>query len=178
MKKFLVVVLCLVLAVGVIFVAGGLMLDKSYDLNRSIIIDASPRDVHAFAGDLEKWDQWMPWWEEDQSIEVTRGKKTEGVGASQTWTSEQGNGEITITASDRKTGIDYDMAFISGEKRMPSKGAIRYEEVGKKTRVTWSMKGEMNIPIMGGWLAATMDMSMGKQFDRGLANLKAKVEAE
>ena len=137
-----------------------------------------PKNVHEFVGDLKKWDRWMPWKEEDPSIAVTLGKKTSGAGASQTWTSDSGDGEITLLSSDRDTGIKFDMVWIQEDERMPATAGITYEEAGKKTRVTWSMKGDMTIPILGGWLALTMDSQIGRSFDRGLANLKKVVEGD
>lgn len=178
MKKFLIIVFCLLAVLVIGFLVTGMMLDKNYELSRSIIIDGSPSDVHKYVGDLSKWDEWTPWKAHDDTLVVTLGKKTTGVGAKQTWTSKGGNGELTFTKWDRKTGIEYDMAFFSGEERLPSTGTISYEEIGKKTRVTWSMKGEMNMPIIGGWYAMTMDPVVGPYFDEGLEKLRQKVEAK
>ena len=63
-------------------------------------MQATPAQVHAFVGDLEKWDEWTPWIEDDPSIVTTFGEKTVGVGAHQSWTSESGDGELTLTQSD------------------------------------------------------------------------------
>jgi len=178
MKKFLLIIFSLVAVLAIGFVVTGMMLDKNYELSRSIIIDGSPSDVHKYVGDLAMWDEWTPWKDHDDSIVVTLGNKTTGVGAMQTWTSKDGKGELTFTKSDRKTGIEYDMAFFAGEERMPSTGAITYEEVGKKTRVTWSMKGEMNVPIIGGWYAMSMETMVGPYFDEGLEKLRKKVEGQ
>ena len=87
-------------------------------------------------------------------------------------------GHGLITCRDKKTGVEYDMMFFAGEDQLPSKGAVTYEPIGSKTRVTWTMKGEMNIPIMGGWYALTMEPVVGPYFDEGLAKLKKKVEAD
>ena len=178
MKKFLIVIACLVAFLVLVIVGGGMMLPKDYELSRSIMIDAKPKAVHEYVGNLKKWEEWTPWKAHDESIVVTHGKKSTGAGASQTWTSKDGNGELTFTKSDKDTGVAYDMAFVAGEDRLPSQGSVTYEEAGKKTRVTWSMKGEMNIPIAGGWWAMTMDAWVGPMFDEGLANLKKKVEGK
>jgi len=178
MKKFLIIIACLLLVLVVAVVVGGLILDKNYELSRSTIIDAKPADIHKFVGDLEKWGDWTPWKDHDETIVVTLEKQTTGVGAKQTWTSKDGKGELIFTKSDKKTGVEYDMKFFAGEDQLPSKGALTYEAIGDKTRVTWSMKGEMNIAIMGGWYALTMEPVVGPYFDEGLAKLKKMVEAD
>ncbi len=179
MKKFLVIFLCLVLALGTIFFVGGMVLDKEYEVSKSIIIDAKTRAIHPYVNDLAKWPEWQPWKDHDPSIVVSLGKKTEGVGAAQTWTGDQGDGEVTITKSDRKTGIEYDFAWIQGGTRMPALAGMNYEEIGSsKTRVTWWMKGEMTMPIVGGWFALMADTNIGRAFDTGLAKLKTTVEAK
>jgi hypothetical protein len=176
MKKLLLVILCLLLVLIIGVVVGGLMLDKNYELSRSIVIDASPKEIHKFVGDLKMWDQWTPWKDHDDSLEVKLEKQTSGVGARQTWSSKDGDGELIFTKWDKSTGVEYDMAFIAEGEKLPSTGAITYEEIGKKTKVTWSMKGEIPLPVMGGWYALTMEPVVGPYFDEGLAKLKDRIE--
>jgi len=173
LKGFLFTVLALV----VVFVAVGYFLSKDYDLERSIVIHATPAQIHVYVGDLEQWDNWMPWKEADPSIKVTLGEKTKGVGAHQSWTGKDGSGELTFTASDPEKGIEYDMAFImDDDTRATSHCVTRYEKVDGGTKVTWAMKGTMPGAVIGGWFAMLMDSMAGKDFDKGLAKLKALAE--
>ncbi len=173
LKGFLFTVLALV----VVFVAVGYFLPKDYDMERSIVIDATPERIHAYVGDLEQWDKWMPWKEADPSIEVKLGEKTKGVGAHQSWTGKDGKGELTFTASDPDKGIEYDMAFIMDEDtRAESHCVTSYEKVEGGTKVTWAMKGTMPGAVLGGWFAMLMDSMAGKDFDKGLSKLKALAE--
>ena len=120
----------------------------------------------------------MPWKEQDPTIEITYGKKTTGVGASQTWTSEQeaGEGEIVFTSSESKRGVEYDMSFDQG--KYTSKGTILYEEMGKSTRVTWSMSGDMSTPVVGGYMVLLFSPMMGDAFHKGLSTLKSQIETK
>jgi hypothetical protein len=168
MKKFLVVVLVLLLVAGVV----GFFLPKGYSVEESININAKPSKIHDWVGDLKQWDAWTPWKDMDPSVQVTFGAETKGVGASQTWTGKDGTGMLTFTASDDKHGVEYDMKFDT----MPAKGGLRYDAKGDTTTVTWWLKGDMEMPVIGGYFALLMPRMVGPDFQKGLAKLKREVE--
>ncbi|MHC4955084.1 MAG: SRPBCC family protein [Planctomycetota bacterium] len=176
MRIVLIVLLVLVLLFAAVFVIGGMMLDKNYSLERSMVIDAPPQAIHALVGDLARWEEWTPWKDADESVKVTLGEKTTGVGASQTWTSKDGDGELTFTKWDPMTGVEYDMAFISEGSKLPSKGSVTYEVIEGGTRVTWAMEGTMDMAVVGGYFATMMDPAVGPMFETGLQNLRDKCE--
>lgn len=165
----------------VVLVLAGLLMPSRYAIARKVVIRAEPKAVHAFVGHLDKWPEWMPWEQQDPSIITNRSDQTTGVGASQSWTSAKaGDGEVEFTACDEDTGIAYDMTFIMKDKRAPAKASIRYETVGEGTEVTWSMAGDlasMMPPVLRGLMRPVMSAMIGKNFTRGLASLKEKVEA-
>lgn len=174
MKKILLVVLALVLA----FVLIGLFLPKHVSRTRTITINADRARIHALVANLEKWPDWTPWQEADPTVKTTLGALHTGVGASQTWTGKDGEGELTFTQCDPSTGIAYDMSFINGTKKMPMKSAMLYRANGAATDVTWNFEGDMDIPVFGGWLVLFMGGSMDDMFDKGLQKLKAQAEAK
>ncbi|MHC4959275.1 MAG: SRPBCC family protein [Planctomycetota bacterium] len=155
-----------------LFVVVGLVLSGNYTVESSILINAEPGKIHALVGDLKRWDEWAPWKEQDPSVQVTLGEKSKGVGASQTWTSDDGNGSLTFTAVDDDKGIVYDMTF----EAWTSEGSIAYEEIGDATRVTWSMKGNVDTPVIGGYFAMLMPGMIRASFEQGLEKLKSVVE--
>lgn len=168
-------VLLLTIALLIIaFVAVGMfVLDGKYELSRETTIKAPPEAVHKQVGDLKEWPNWLPFTKQDPSVKVTIEKPT-GVGANQHWTSNNGNGKLTFTASDEQKGIEYDMLF---DEKWASKGTISYAKAGDDTKVTWKMTGK-NDDFLGKWMAAAMPTMVGPQFDQGLADLKAKVEGK
>lgn len=168
MKKFLLVVLLLIVVAAVI----GFFLPHDYSVEESININAKPSDIHDLVGDLKQWDAWTPWKEMDPTVQVTFGAETKGVGASQIWSGEKGSGSLTFTASDDKRGLEYDMKFDGA----PAKGGLRYEPKGDATTVTWWLKGSMDMPILGGYLALLMPRMVGPEFQKGLGKLKREVE--
>lgn len=164
-----------VLIILILIVVVGLFLPTSYTVERSVVVDAGPEKVHEYVGDLNKWEEWAPWKEEDPTIVITRGEKTKGVGASQSWVGESGDGALTITKDSPQEGIEYDLVFEGGLYECQS--SMMYEELEDgDTKVTWKMNGDMNSPIIGGYFALMMDSMVGEMFDRGLNNLKRAVE--
>ena len=180
MKKVLTRVLAVsLLFAGVAAVAGWLM-PTTYKIERVVTIDAAPAAIHAHVHDLERWPAWAPWEEEDPSIVTTYGAQTVGVGASQTWTSDQGDGELTLTRSGPASGIAYDMAFIMDGARAPSICAMTYAPAGGSTTVTWTMEGDVHdfMPrVLAGLMTPLMDAQISSMFDKGLQNLKGQVES-
>ena len=163
------------LALLVLGVIVGMLLPTTYSLSRSLIIKAKPESIHFYVGDLSKWDMWAPWKDEDPSIVTTLGEHTSGVGASQTWLGKDGDGSLTFTKSSPTKGIEYDLFFEGGAYQCWA--AMHYDTVGENaTKVTWIMKGKMDMPVIGGYVAMMMDSMVGNMFDRGLSKLKHQVE--
>ena len=176
MKTFLTALILLVVLVVVV----GLATPKDYGVTTSTVIQAPPEKVHVYVGDLKRWPEWAPWHDEDPTIVTTFGPKTTGVGASQSWTSQSGDGELTIIRSSPQTGIAYDMAFLADGERYPASVTLTYANKGGATEVTWMMEGTwegMMPPVMDGWMKLMTPWILGGSFERGLAKLKAAVEA-
>jgi hypothetical protein len=176
-KKLLIGLLALV----VILAAIGLIAPKDYQVERSVTIQAPAAEVHAWVGELTKWPEWVPWEEDDPTLETTYGEQTTGVGAHQTWTGKDGDGELTFTKCDPEQGIAYEMAFIMEDKRVPATSAMTYRSAeGGGTEVIWTMEGSWKgavPPVMDGWMKILSPWMLGSAFDRGLTKLKGRVEA-
>lgn len=167
------ILMALILLVTVLAVVG-LFLPTRYTVSRSIAIAADRERIHEHVGDLEKWDTWTPWREADPSLVIALGGQTRGVGASQSWSGRDSTGVLTLTMSSPQQGIEYDLFFDGGD--FQSVATIRYESLGDGTTVTWTMDGRMDAPLIGGYLAAAMDVWAGPMLARGLEKLKAVAE--
>lgn len=153
----------------------GLFLPQDYQVNRSIEINASSADIHQFTNDLKQWSTWSPWLELEPSINVTLGKITSGVGANQQWSDSSGGGRLEFIASAPSSGIIYNLWF--GGAQLPSVSHLNYITLGdNKTRVEWKIEGEIQIPIIGFYIAQMMDSMIGSAFELGLINLKREAE--
>ena len=167
----------IIVVIIIVVVVVGLFLPTSYTVERSIVIDAPPNQIHKYVGNLENWGTWEPWREEDPTIVVTRGEKTKGVGASQSWVGDSGDGALTFTKDSPTEGIEYDLVFDGGT--YVCRGAMIYDPLEDgETKVTWTMTGDMGTPVIGGYFALMMDSMVGQTFDKGLSNLKSAVEEQ
>jgi hypothetical protein len=165
-----------VVVLGVGFVGVGMLLPSGFTVERSTTIAASPEQIYAYVGHLDRWEEWTVWnttMDPGMKREVAR---AEGVGASMSWNGPKvGQGVLTLTAADPATGIAYDLAFDDGA--FGSKGAVAFAADGAGTKVTWSDHGELSGPLMR-YFGLMADGMMGPDFASNLANLKAKAEAD
>ncbi|NRA69886.1 MAG: SRPBCC family protein [Gammaproteobacteria bacterium] len=153
----------------------GLFLPQDYQVNRSIEINASSDSIHQLTNDLKQWPVWNPWLELEPSIKVTLGETTKGVGANQYWSDNSGGGRLEFIASAPRTGIIYNLWF--NDAKLPSVSHLNYIAIGNnKTRVEWKIEGEIQIPIVGFYIAQMMDSNIGSAFELGLTNLKREAE--
>ena len=183
MKKLLLVLLGLILVV----IVAGFVLSPEIKLDKSVVINAPMAKVHEYVGDLKNWPSWAPWTDPelggDASIVTKYGPTTTGVGAHQSWTGKDGDGDLTFTKCDPETGIAYDMVFINGEERMPAHGTLTYKKVDGGVEVTWGMDSKMDkscafgLVRYGSIMGAVMKPMIGGMFEKGLAKLKKTVEA-
>lgn len=173
MRKFLSFIILLLLILGII----GYLLPTNFTVSRTETISSTAAHIHEYVGDLNKWQTWTAWKGEDPEIVITIGERTTGIGASQSWIDKHGGGSLTFTSWSPEKGIEYDLFFQGGKYK--SKSAIKYDTSSQtRTRVHWTLEGDMSMPIIGGYFALFMNYSIGKMFQDGLNQLKTIVEQD
>lgn len=147
-----------------------------FELSRSTRIDADPARVHALVDDFHQWQQWSPW--EDLDPEQTRSYSgpDRGVGAHYEWSGNRkaGAGSMEITDSD-PSRVVIDLRFTRPFK---AENLTRFdlEPAGSATDVTWSLTGDRN-PVMHLMGRLYFDNAVGRDFEKGLAQLRAAAES-
>lgn len=162
---------------GVLFIGAvlvGLFLPKGFTIERQVTVEASKERVYDLIGDLEDWPTWGPWQDADASLEITMGEKSSGVGASQRWVGMDGNGRLVFTAADPQRGVEFDLLF--NDDAFVNTSSIVYEQSSEGLVVTWTMSGEVSVPVLGGYLAKMMPGMVAPMFENGLEKLKAAAE--
>ena len=147
----------------------------SFEHVRSTRIAAPPSTVHALVADLHAWTKWSPWEGLDADLKRIYGGAEKGVGARYEWAGKKsgvGSMRITGVTDDR---IDLDLDFLKPFKAN-NRVVFRFEPDGNATRVTWTMSGKRNVvlAVMG---KLFFDGMIGRDFEKGLARLKAAAEA-
>jgi hypothetical protein len=163
-----------VVAATVLAAIVGLFLPSTFEVEKSLVIRATPEQIHTFTGDLTRWPEWVAWLRDDPDLEVTYGDLTAGVGASQTWTSESSDGHLTFTRCDPDWGVSYELVF--SKNTYTSVRSIMYRAVPDGTEVVWHMSGDNGSNLMARYFVGLMPSLLGPQFEEGLARLKLLVE--
>ncbi len=145
----------------------------SFEHARTITIAAPPAAVHALVDDLRSWTKWSPWEGLDADLKRTYGGAQKGVGARYAWVGKKsGEGAMLITgATPQRIDIDFLKPFKANNKAV-----FRFDAEGSSTRVTWTMSGTRNV-LLARMGKLFFDERIGKDFDKGLAKLKAFAEA-
>ncbi len=163
-----------------IFAAVVAMQPNDYKIQRSATMNAPVDKVFAQYNDFHNWNAWSPWAKKDPKAENAFEGEPAGKGAIFKWNgnSDVGQGMMTILESKPNELVKIKLDF---QKPMESTCItdFTFKPEGEKTSVTWAMSGQSNFIgkaiclCMGG-----MDKMVGKDFETGLNNVKAVVEAK
>lgn len=170
-----------VVAALVVIIGLGFVLPDKAHVERSILVEASPEKVFALVSDFSQWSRWSPWadLDPDTVYEITGA----GVGQRMTWKSADpnvGNGEQTVTAAEPPTRLVTHLEFGDMGK---ADATFTLTPEGGATRVTWALDCNMRkgAPVwmqpMSTYMGFFMDGMVGKDYEKGLAALKAAAEA-
>ncbi len=170
-------IIFLIVGFTVVFYGGAYLLPPEARVERSIEIAAPPEKVFAIAGDLRRVPEWSPWVATDPATAFSFEGPEQGVGQVIRWSSNNplvGNGAEKVTeftANERLvTEADY------GEFGT-STSTITLAPSGGGTRVTRSFTSALP-GVVDRWAGLLIDGSVGAEYEKGLANLKALAESE
>ncbi len=151
---------------------------NDFQVSRSLKMKASASRAFEQVNDLHLMNTWNPWVKLDPQIKQTYGGAASGVGATYSWdgNSNVGAGRQTIVESR-----PHELVRIKLEFFRPFAGVnetqFLFVPEGDQTVVTWSMAGKLNFITKAMGLFMSMDKMCGGMFEKGLADMKAIVEA-
>jgi hypothetical protein len=149
---------------------------SSYEVVRTATIEADPARVHALVNDFHEWQKWSPWEDLDPDMERTYSGPESGVGAHYAWRGNRkaGEGSMVIT-NETPLEVDVKLEFL---KPFSASNQVQFvlTPADGGTKVEWRMNGEQKgfWGLMGRFM--NMDKLVGKDFEMGLAQLKAEAE--
>ena len=148
-----------------------------FRVTRSASIKAPPDKVFGFINDFKRWDGWSPWEKKDPAMKRSFGATTSGKGATYAWEGNKdvGQGSMEITQSTPSSAIKLKLDFL---KPFEAHNVVDFtlEPKGDTTQVTWTMAGPTPYFAKIFHVFMDMDSMVGKDFETGLANLKAVAE--
>lgn len=149
---------------------------STFEVSRSTSIAADQASVHGRINDFHEWTAWSPWEDVDPNLQRIYTGPDEGVGAHYAWQGNRqaGQGSMEIVSSTPEQ-IGVKLSFLKPWKAT-NDVTFTLVPTGSGTEVTWRMTGEHR--GMGKVFAKvfSMDKLVGKDFEKGLARLKAVSE--
>jgi len=149
----------------------------TFRVQRSASIKAAPDKLYPLINDLRQFNTWNPYEKKDPAIQGSYRGPASGPGAGYDFQGNKdvGKGSIEIVESSPpgKVMMKLDMLEpFEGHNIIEFSLAPR----GEATEVTWAMHGPS--PFVGKLLGVfvNMDRMIGRDFEAGLANLKARAE--
>jgi hypothetical protein len=142
-----------------------------FRVQRGASIQAPPERIYPLIADFGRWGEWSPYEKKDP------GMKRSFQGVVYAWEGNQdvgaGRMEIVEAAAPSKLRLKLDFS-----KPFEAHNMVEFslERKGDATRVTWDMQGPAPFVSRVIGLFVDMDAMVGKDFEAGLANLKAVAE--
>jgi len=166
-----------VLAVVVLFAAYVATRPSAYRIERSAPVAAPPEVVYAQIADFHRWPAWSPWAHLDPQMTVQYGGAPSGAGAVYEWSGSDkvGQGRMTIVGARAPEEVDIRLEFIKPWSQTSRTQFLLKPEAGG-TRVSWVMSGENDFVGKAYGVFVNMDEVVGRDFDKGLASLRAAAE--
>ncbi len=148
----------------------------TFRLSRSATIAAPPEKVFALINDLRLFNSWNPFAKMEPSVAITYDATSAGVGGAYNWKGDKtGEGRMQITESVPAQRVSAKLDF---SKPFEAHNVVDFtvQPQGNGSTVTWAMHGPMPYLNRVMTIFFDMDKTVGKDFESGLANLKALAE--
>jgi uncharacterized protein YndB with AHSA1/START domain len=150
----------------------------AFRVQRSATIPAPPQAVFDQIADFHNWLAWSPWEKIDPNLKRTYSGPASGVGAVYEWVGNKnvGQGRMEIKEAVPGSRVLIQLDFL---KPFEAHNTAEFvlEPKGSDTHVTWAMTGRQPFLFKVMTVFVSMDAMVGKDFEKGLANLKALAES-
>ena len=165
----------------VVLIAGVLIFaatkPDTFRVQRAATIKAPPEKVFALINDFRRWDTWSPWEKKDPAMKRTSSAITAGKGATYAWEGNKdvGQGSMEIVESIAPGKVALKLDFV---KPFEAHNIVVFtlEPKDGVTNVTWAMEGPVPYFAKIIHVFINMDSMVGKDFEAGLASMKAAAE--
>ncbi len=169
-------VLLLVLLIPILLVLVSLFLPAQYRVERSIPINASPEAIFTNINTLKTWPEWTAWTvKRYPDMKIRFAGPESGPGATYEWEGKtSGNRRLKLTGAEPNRRVDFELNFEQG--KYVSRGSIVLAQVEDSVTATWSNEGDLGRNPVSRYFGLFMDKLMGPDLEKGLQNLKQRVE--
>lgn len=153
-------------------------MEQTYTVQRDIVIAAPAATIYESVVDFHRWEGWSPWEDTGANMARTYGGADSGVGATYSWQGNRkvGEGTMKIVGAEDGAEVRIDLEFV---KPFKARNDIVFTlaPADDGTRVTWAMTGRKTFMARVMSIFWSMDKAVGRDFEKGLARLKAVAES-
>jgi hypothetical protein len=149
----------------------------TFSVQRSTTIKAPPEKIFPLINDFHAWQAWSPWEKLDPAMKRTHSGAAAGKGAVYAWlgNSDVGEGRMEITESVPSFKVGIKLDFITPFESSNTT-VFTLAPQGDSTQVTLLMQGPAPYVTKLMTVFVSMDSVIGKDFEAGLAAMKAAAE--
>ncbi|MFY9824204.1 MAG: SRPBCC family protein [Thermoanaerobaculia bacterium] len=171
------IILILVVVVIVAILAFAASRPNKFRVQRSASIKAPAEKLFPLIADFHNWSSWSPWEKKDPALKRTFSGAASGKGSVYAWEGnrEVGSGRMEITEASSPSKVAIQLDFL---KPFEAHNNVDFtlQSTGGETTVTWDMAGHQAYVMKIFGIFVNMDKAIGKDFETGLANMKAVAE--
>ena len=177
MKTVLKAIIFIIMAITVVFYGGAYLLPSEARVERQVQIAVPPDQVFAIASSLRRVPDWSPWLDIDPATRFSFEGPEQGAGQIMRWASNNpmvGSGTMTVTGTVPDESITT-TADYGGFGR--SDAEMLFAPVAGGTEVTWRSRAKLP-GVIDRWAGLGIDRTVGAEYEKALAKLKALAEKE
>lgn len=150
-----------------------------FAVEREVTINRPKNEVFEYVKLIKNQNEWGPWYKKEPTMKQEfRG--TDGqVGFVSYWkgtTEEVGEGEQEIKRIVEGERVDTELRFKQPFESKADAFIITEDAGGTATKVRWGFSGDMPRPMNLFLWAVDLDKEVGRDYEQGLADLKAILE--
>src|SRR6185295_5494053 len=170
MRFMKIAILVVALLVGAVLILAAMRPD-TFKVQREATIQAPPEKVYALISDFKSWGAWSPWEKKDPQMKRTFGDRTYAWQGNK----EVGEGRMEIVEAVPPSRVKLKLDFL---KPFEAHNMVDFtlQPKDKTTQVTWAMQGDTPFFFKIVHLFMDMGRMVGRDFEAGLASLKAAAE--
>ena len=151
---------------------------STFEIERSISIEAQPKRVYSLLTDFHGWRLWSPWEQLDPAMTRIFAGKAKGRGAVYEWAGDARVGSVRLEILDALLDSRVVMRL---DLKGPFGGGGNFavyalERENGLTNVTWKVIGKKPYPLKLLGVFRDVDRMIARDCERGLVNLKNVAE--
>jgi uncharacterized protein YndB with AHSA1/START domain len=176
LEALVIVAVVLAIAIVVVLILAATRPD-TFRVERAAVVNAPAEKIFSLIADFHQWLNWSPWEGRDPELKRIYSGTERGKGAVYAWDGNRnvGSGRMEILQADPPSKILIKLDFLNPFEAHNTAEFTMLPQAGA-TNVIWVMQGPA--PFLSKVMQVFMDMDrmIGRDFETGLANLKAAAE--